>query len=726
MKHIAIYLFLVAIVSAQTTNKNITSFNGGELSPLMKSRNDYPKYDSGAQTLKNFIPTPQGPITRRPGTKYIATVKDSNDPARLFPYNDNYIVEAGDDYFRFFTNGGQIYDGDDPYEITTSYDANDLFDLQYVQTECMRIVGPNYPPSKLTRFSDTSWAITEIDFKGGPFLDENENKGITITCSTTGSGEDYDYYITGEDAAIDATGGTWISQTFTATEDYNAVGVNLKLYRKGYPGTVTISLRAADSNEPTGADLVSGTTSGNSLTDGYGGEWRYISFSEVQEVTTSSQYAIVVRAPTGDLSNKVYWRCDKTSPTYTAGEVAGSTDSGSSWVTYDLLDIDCMFEVAAQDGNSAAITLEATADIFDANHVGSLWQITHTMASENVNGRFYGGAAGQESFQGSLAVQKGRRYSLTTHGIWSGTISLQRSYDNSVTWEDVEPTPLTYQNDGNAQIAGEEEMDDAIYRLHFVYPSSPYGSCDYNLTAGNYVSKGIVKISSVTDANTAVGIADTDYPILDTTATYKWSEGAWSDYRGWPRTIETHDQRIIYGGSRSYPQTVWSSVIAKKDEDYDKFEIGTEDDKAWIYVLAADGPIQWLKSLTYLMIGTEKGIGRLGAEGKITPTLVDYKQQSVNGCAYIMPEVADNHILYLERNGRKVRRVNYDFSSEGFVTPDLTTAAEHILGEGAVQMAFQHRPYPMLYCIRDDGEMAVLVYEPDSSVVAWTRYVTGE
>jgi hypothetical protein len=92
----------------------MNSFNAGELSPLMKSRKDFQKYNNGCATLQNMLPLSQGPVMRRPGTYYIAEVKDSNDPARLIPFefskSDTYILEFGDEYMRVYRNGGQVLD----------------------------------------------------------------------------------------------------------------------------------------------------------------------------------------------------------------------------------------------------------------------------------------------------------------------------------------------------------------------------------------------------------------------------------------------------------------------------------------------------------------------------------------------------------------------------------------------------------------------------------------
>ena len=39
-------------------------------------------------------------------------------------------------------------------------------------------------------------------------------------------------------------------------------------------------------------------------------------------------------------------------------------------------------------------------------------------------------------------------------------------------------------------------------------------------------------------------------------------------------------------------------------------------------------------------------------------------------------------------------------------------------------MAFQRTPDPMLWCVRSDGEMAVMSYERDQGVFSWARVVT--
>ena len=157
----------------------------------------------------------------------------------------------------------------------------------------------------------------------------------------------YERYNTNDDDTNLFFSHYWQAQTFTvgntgANEDHNITSVKLKMSRTGSPGTITVSIRAVDVNgKPTGADLTSGTTDGDTLTTDAAGEWREITLTSYG-LSASTKYAIVVRISGGDISNNISWRIDGSTPTYGGGSYASSNDSGSFWG----LDTekDCMFE----------------------------------------------------------------------------------------------------------------------------------------------------------------------------------------------------------------------------------------------------------------------------------------------------------------------------------------------------------------------------------------------
>ena len=98
------------------------SFSGGELSPKLRSRVDFFKYQTGAAKIRNFIPLKQGGVTNRPGTVYAHRAKDYDKKVRLIPFDagssGRFILEFGMQYIRFFKDGSIILDGDIPYTIS--------------------------------------------------------------------------------------------------------------------------------------------------------------------------------------------------------------------------------------------------------------------------------------------------------------------------------------------------------------------------------------------------------------------------------------------------------------------------------------------------------------------------------------------------------------------------------------------------------------------------------
>ena len=165
----------------------LTNFTGGELSPRLDGRNDLTKYASGCKTLENMIVYPHGSAARRPGTQFVAEVKDSTKKTRLIPFEfsttQTYMLEFGNQYIRFYKDNGVILSGGSPYEIVSPYLEAELFEIKYAQSaDVMYICHPNHAVRKLSRTGHTAWTLTEVEFTNGPYLDSN------ITTTTLAAG----------------------------------------------------------------------------------------------------------------------------------------------------------------------------------------------------------------------------------------------------------------------------------------------------------------------------------------------------------------------------------------------------------------------------------------------------------------------------------------------------------------------------------------------------------
>lgn len=187
-----------------------------------------------------------------------------------------------------------------------------------------------------------------------------------------------DYYNTGDDTQSTTYGTYWHAQTFKASSGYTIKSVKLLLYRTNNPGTVTAGIRDTSGGLPTGDDLCSGTTDGNTLPTGSPYEWREISFGTGYALTSGITYAIVLRAPSGSAGNTVRWRHDVTSPGYTDGQWAYSSNSGGSWTASS--GTDGMFETYGGTDYTLTLTENMAAGDTITKTKGVVKTLTESMA----------------------------------------------------------------------------------------------------------------------------------------------------------------------------------------------------------------------------------------------------------------------------------------------------------------------------------------------------------
>src|SRR5437879_3273482 len=116
------------------------SFHAGEWAPALNARVDLAKYHNAAATMRNFFVDYRGGASSRMGTKYVLQAYKSATRVRLIPFQASftvtYVLEFGDGYIRFYTNGAAVLESTiaitaatkaNPCVLTAtnSYNAND-------------------------------------------------------------------------------------------------------------------------------------------------------------------------------------------------------------------------------------------------------------------------------------------------------------------------------------------------------------------------------------------------------------------------------------------------------------------------------------------------------------------------------------------------------------------------------------------------------------------------
>jgi hypothetical protein len=145
------------------------SFVGGEVTPEFFGQIADAKYQTGLATCRNFRILPHGPAQNRAGFEFVREVKDSTKRVRLIPFEysttQTMVLEVGDGYVRFHTQGATLLSGATPYEVATSYAQADLFGLKYVQSaDVLTLAHTLYPPAELRRLGALSWTLSDIAF----------------------------------------------------------------------------------------------------------------------------------------------------------------------------------------------------------------------------------------------------------------------------------------------------------------------------------------------------------------------------------------------------------------------------------------------------------------------------------------------------------------------------------------------------------------------------------
>ena len=215
------------------------SFARGIISPSLWGRVDLEQYSLGLKELKNGIVLQEGCVVNRPGLEFLEKTKYQNKKCRLIPFvfnlEQSYIIEAGDNYFRFIKDGGYILTSENEiYEIETPYSEDILFEIDYVQqADVLTIVHKNHAPMELSRIDHDNWELNSINFK--PSVNPPTNVAAVFTGSTSSNTTTYWYLV----CSVDPN---------TNEESVQSTVVGVKAHLEAYWTTseyVTISWTAA-------------------------------------------------------------------------------------------------------------------------------------------------------------------------------------------------------------------------------------------------------------------------------------------------------------------------------------------------------------------------------------------------------------------------------------------------------------------------------------------------
>jgi hypothetical protein len=209
----------------------------------------------------------------------------------------------------------------------------------------------------------------------------------------------------------------------------------------------------------------------------------------------------------------------------------------------------------------------------------------------------------------------------------------------------------------------------------------------------------------------------------DPDATLHWSEGAFSTYRGFCPASEFFENRLWLAGSKDQPADIFASVFG----EIFNFLSGSLSTDAIKRTIDSPEEPKWLESKRYLFLGTAGtavSIRSADRDSLITQNNITTLVENAYGSAALQAEVANDVVVYVQRDGLKVRELVYSQSEDTFVGNDLNLISEDITESGIVEMFIQKQPNQFIWCIKENGDACVLTYERGQNVRGWARIDT--
>ena len=394
------------------------------------------------------------------------------------------------------------------------------------------------------------------------------------------------------------------------------------------------------------------------------------------------------------------------------------------WDFPQLLDENTTSTTVYPSATTGNITLTASAAIFESDMVGGYFAIRQRRDAGEIYGDRNQTTTGlfidldANGTSDPLKVKGDWQFTISSGG--SGSYILERRFDGGP-WESV----LTVTADLNASynLTGTEEEDDVEYRVDYTKGPSSLGDPSFSFRVDAIDITGFAELTGYTSTTVMSATVIRDFEKSGSGEAVKtWSEGAFSDKNGHPRTCTFHQQRLWFANTEAEKQRVWASQVG----DFEQFERGPNDDDAIVADLASDqqNEIMWLRSQRQILVGTSANEWTIGSDslnGAITPSNITARVQTLEGSTDLPAVLAGSKTLFLTRNEKRLQSYFYNFQLDGFDSNEISKLSEHILGDGIDQMSFQQIRDQIVYMVRDDGQLVGLVFNESDNVLAFFR-----
>jgi hypothetical protein len=361
--------------------------------------------------------------------------------------------------------------------------------------------------------------------------------------------------------------------------------------------------------------------------------------------------------------------------------------------------------------------------LFDSNHVNSFWAIDHIRATDKKDIVFSDNTGTSQKFSDVLDASFSN-WSFETSGTWKGDLILQRNIAGAG-WETYLPIGDTSTGTARNFADASTQREGANTELRISYTRATGSNFSVTLTTDNAYHKGVVKITAVADSTnaTATIISQIQGGQADPDATVYWAEGAFSTYRGFAPASEFFENRLWFAGSKDQPADIFASQFG----DIYNFLGGSISTDAIKRTIDSPEEPKWLEGKRYLFLGTAEtavSIRSADEDALMTQSNITTLVENAYGSDPLQAEIANDVIVYVQRDGLKIRELVYNNVQDTFVGNDLNLISEDITESGIKEMFVQKTPNQFVWCIKQNGDACIMTYDRGQNVRGWARIET--
>lgn len=716
-----------------TTPAIQTAFHSGELAPSLQARVDLAKYHSAAALLSNFYVDYRGGASTRAGTKYILQAYKSATAVRLIPFSASftvsYVMEFGDRYIRFYSNGGVVLEATTAITGVTNANPGVITDVGHGYSTGDWVFLANIGGT--TQLNGKYYIVVKIGANSYSLTDLN---GVPIDTTAFG------VYTAGGTAARVYT----LPTPYTAADLANlkfAQSVNSMVFcHPSYQPYVLTLISSANwtlqpilfgstISPPTGVGIAT-TLGAGSVNYAYvvtavdiNGQESSVSAvvnlaAKLDLLTTAGTNTISWSALTGAVSYNIY----KTTRSYAGAVPSGVTfgfigsAAGTSFIdTSPGIDPDFsttppIVENPFQGGVVASVTVTAPGAYttvpgvtFDAAPAGGATATGHATLQAQGTAAVVSGGIGLSTFNvGDIVWANG--------GVGGLALVVASVVANKIT--SVQPFSFPGANPG------------AISGVGTATPSNPVtlqkvggtATATFNITWGVF-SVGLDSAGAgytVAPAVTFSAGAATATSVLGPTSA------------GNPSVPSYYQQRLVLAAPTGAPQTFYMS---QPGSPYN-FNISdpTESDDA-ITGSIISGQLNTIQSMIpmpsgLILLSSRSAWQVNGGNGgaAISPINATAQTQAYNGSSNVPPIVANYDILYVQAKGSIVRDLTYNFYTNIYTGTDISVLSSHLFyGYTLNEWAFCEEPFKTVWVVRNDGTLLTLTFLKEQEIVGWAH-----